>query len=335
MLVDLLGTGDLLDEAIGDRTFKTRSSDELFHLRLVFSWAKKAGVLRVAHGKVVAIKQGRGLADDLAGSFDRVVDGLLAAGPLSAQRWRDGWFARPDVDQLLDQECLQLLALPYVAGKPFPIELLTALAAEIVLDQFTFPHQGREGVEKLLAHDVVDLMDVFTLAGVVRRDGVDHPDPSLPTAADRGRPGGTVDLTAAGWSPSAGCSPRPDGAPAAGWLADASATELLVGTDADNYPTFRAELAAWRDRRTPEEALADLATAAREIDDPALRWLALAAMADIDAGAATPHVRHLASEPSTRGMALCWLVDQGRRTGASCPTGRARGRPSTRWRVAW
>ena len=55
-LVELLGTGDLMDEQIGDRTFRTTSSDELYQLRQVFAWAKKAGVVRVVHGKVVATK---------------------------------------------------------------------------------------------------------------------------------------------------------------------------------------------------------------------------------------------------------------------------------------
>ncbi len=66
-LVELLGTGDLMDERIGDRTFRTTSSDELYQLRQVFAWAKKAGVVRVVHGKVVATKQDWGLLMTSAG----------------------------------------------------------------------------------------------------------------------------------------------------------------------------------------------------------------------------------------------------------------------------
>lgn len=57
-LVSLLGTGDAMDEQIGDRTFKTKSSAELPRLRQLYAWAKKAGVVRVARGRVIATKQG-------------------------------------------------------------------------------------------------------------------------------------------------------------------------------------------------------------------------------------------------------------------------------------
>jgi hypothetical protein len=111
-LVDLLGTGDLMDEKIGDHTFRTTSSDNLYHLRQVFAWAKKAGVLRVVHGKVVATKQGLGLAGGLAGSFDRAVDALMAIGPLTSQRFPDNWFSWPEVDGVLDKVSAHLLIAP-------------------------------------------------------------------------------------------------------------------------------------------------------------------------------------------------------------------------------
>jgi hypothetical protein len=94
-LVDLLGTGDLVDRQIGDRTFRTTSSDKLYRLLQVFAWAKKAGVVRVAHGKVVATKRGLELADDLGGFYERAVDALLAIGPLTSQRFSDACFPGP------------------------------------------------------------------------------------------------------------------------------------------------------------------------------------------------------------------------------------------------
>ena len=111
-LVDLLGTGDLVDRRIGDRTFRTRSSDQLYRLRQVFAWAKKAGVVRVAHGKVVATERGLGLGDDLGGFYDRAVDALLAIGPLTSQRFSDAWFAWPEVDEVLDSVSAHLLIRP-------------------------------------------------------------------------------------------------------------------------------------------------------------------------------------------------------------------------------
>jgi len=71
VLVDRLGTGDAFDPQIGDRTFKTKTSAELPRLRLVFAWARKAGVVRVAHGRIIATKRGLAITRDPASTFDR------------------------------------------------------------------------------------------------------------------------------------------------------------------------------------------------------------------------------------------------------------------------
>ena len=49
----------------------------------------------------------------------------------------------------------------------------------------------------------------------------------------------------------------------------------------------------------------------RQLTDPALRNLALAVGADLDREIAAAEVQKLATEPDTRGFALCWLVDHG------------------------
>ncbi len=112
-LVPLLGSNDVLDEHVGARTFKTRSSAELPVLQLVFTWAKKAGILRVRHGKLLATKRGLALAANPAAEFGRVLDALLAAGPLTAQRVPGAWLDWPDVDKLLDNIVLHLLVAPH------------------------------------------------------------------------------------------------------------------------------------------------------------------------------------------------------------------------------
>ena len=42
-LVELLGTGDTIDPKIGDRVFKTKSSEELAHLTRIVEWARPRG----------------------------------------------------------------------------------------------------------------------------------------------------------------------------------------------------------------------------------------------------------------------------------------------------
>jgi hypothetical protein len=310
-LVDLLGTGDVMDERIGERTFKTTSSGELPGLRQVFAWAKKAGVVRVAHGRVIATKRGRALAGDPNAFFDRAVDAILAIGPLGSQRDPDAWLAWPEVNELLDRFVVHLLAVPYVAQRAVPIDDLTSVATAAVLDAFEFPSLDDGQVGRHVRADVVDIMDTLEVAGVVRR--VDVPEPETDTdVAMRRRHGGSIELTAAGVAVThrllvdAGYD-----APTSGRLSDATATELFLGTDVDDFPVLWGEVEAWRRRRDPTDAAHQLADAVRQLDDPALRNLALAVMADLDPDIAVPEVRRLAIEPHTQGFALCWLVDHG------------------------
>ncbi len=309
-LVELLDTGDVIDLRIGDRTFKTKSSGELYRLRQIFTWAKKAGVVRVAHGRVHATKKGLAIKRDPAGFYDRAVDALLSVGPLASQRSTDGWLAWPEVTALLDQAAVMLLTGPYLAQGPLPIGDLADAATEAVLDAFEFPHSTDERVARHVETDVVDMVDALEWAGVVRRAGaVEHEDADV---VGRRRSGGTVELTAAGVETvrrllvAAGYD-----APSAGRFTDASATELFLGTDSYDFPALSAEIEAWRRRRSPEEAATDLAKAVRTLPDPALRNLALAVLGEIDVEIAGPEVRALAADPVTRGFALCWLVDSG------------------------
>jgi hypothetical protein len=304
-LVDLLGTGDLMDQQFGDRTFRTTSSDRLYRLRQVFSWAKQAGVVRVVHGKVVATKRGLGLADDLGGSYDRAVDALLAIGSLTSQRFPDAWFAWPEVNKVLDSVSAHLLIAPYAAQTAFPLEDIAATAVGVVLDAFSFQMEDDRVAQRVVT-DVADIMDAFELAGVIQRIGAGDP------GGSRRRSGGSVVLTPAGvvsvrrLLAAAGYD-----TPTAGRFVQSSATELLLGTDGEDFAVVYGETVAWWAARQPEEAAAEIVDAVRKLDDPALQNLGLAILGEIGPDVATPYIRELASEPRTRGFALCWLVDHG------------------------
>ena len=311
-LVELLDTGDVVDETIGDRTFRTTTADDLPRLRLIFAWAKKAGVVRVVHGKVIATKRGTALGDDPGASFDRVVDALLAIGPLSSQRFGDRWMAWPDVNAFLDGLSVVLLAAPYAAQGPVATDDIAGMAAEAVLEAFEFPYLDDGQVGGRIGTDVIDIVDAFELAGVVRRLEAKDVDLDLGVRRRR-RLGGAVELTPAGIVTAGRLLAEAGfGVPVAGRFADASAVELLTATDAEDLDVLCAELEVWCRRRRPEEAVAELAEAARALDDPALRNLALAAMSDIGAEVAEPFVRGLVADAATRGFALCWLVDEER-----------------------
>lgn len=274
-LVGLLGTGDIMDERIGDRIFATRSAVELPRLRQLFAWARKAGVVRVAHGRVIATKAGLAMAGNPAGFFDRAVDALLAIGPIASQRHPDSWLGWPQVDELLDSLVIHLLVGPYVAQRPIPIEDLASLATQAVLDAFEFSSLDDDHVARRVGNDVIDIIDLLELAGMVCRSGArEGPDGELSVSGHR--LGGTVELTPAGVATThrlladAGYE-----APIAGRFVDATATELLVGTDLEDFTVVWGEIQAWRRRLQPAEAARQLADAVRELADPALRNLAL------------------------------------------------------------
>jgi hypothetical protein len=62
-LVELLKTGDEIDPKIGDRVFRTRSSEDLCELTLIVLWAREVGLLRVVQGRLVPVKKNAALLD--------------------------------------------------------------------------------------------------------------------------------------------------------------------------------------------------------------------------------------------------------------------------------
>jgi hypothetical protein len=55
-LVEVLGTGDKIDPQIGDRVFKTTSSEQLPHLSRIVEWMKAARLIRVTGTRLVPVK---------------------------------------------------------------------------------------------------------------------------------------------------------------------------------------------------------------------------------------------------------------------------------------
>jgi hypothetical protein len=86
-LVGLLGTGDVIDPEIGDRVFRTKSSEELRGITLVAEWAKASGLVRRTGGKLVPVKKHAGLLERplelwarMFESFPRLGEALCVSG---------------------------------------------------------------------------------------------------------------------------------------------------------------------------------------------------------------------------------------------------------------
>lgn len=62
-LVALLDTGDEIDPSVGDRVFRTKSSEDLSVLNTVVEWAKAAGLVRVNRGRLVPVRKNAALLD--------------------------------------------------------------------------------------------------------------------------------------------------------------------------------------------------------------------------------------------------------------------------------
>jgi hypothetical protein len=80
-LVERLGTGDVIDPMIGDRTFRTKSSEDLTGLNLTLEWARTAGLVRRRGNTLVAVKKHTGLVDRPADLLTRMVTVLGDLGP--------------------------------------------------------------------------------------------------------------------------------------------------------------------------------------------------------------------------------------------------------------
>lgn len=80
-LVERLGTGDVIDPVIGDRTFRTKSSEELPGLRIALEWARAAGLIRRRGKALVTVKKYAGLVDRPADLLVRMIAVLGDLGP--------------------------------------------------------------------------------------------------------------------------------------------------------------------------------------------------------------------------------------------------------------
>jgi len=86
-LVEALGTDDVIDPSIGDRVYRTKSSEELLHLTLVVEWAKAARLVRKTGQRLVPVKKNQALLNDIPALwltlftvFDQLGDAFLPSG---------------------------------------------------------------------------------------------------------------------------------------------------------------------------------------------------------------------------------------------------------------
>ena len=143
VLVTLLGTGDRIDPVIGDRVYRTQSSEDLGVLNLVVTWAKAARLLRVASGKLLPVKKNLALLDQPA----RLWSALFGCfDSLGAALYPSQWLESPLKFEFPTGVETALLAL-YTETGPLPLTDL----GEAVWRATTATHDLRGATDQQLA----------------------------------------------------------------------------------------------------------------------------------------------------------------------------------------
>ncbi|SCG43474.1 hypothetical protein [Micromonospora halophytica] len=167
-LVALLDTGDVVDPVIGDRVFKTGSSDELYVLTVLVAWARAARVVRVVKGRLVPVKSAaKVLADPLALSR-RAFTGLFELGEAVC----GGGWAESVLRWRFDEAVFAVTMALYIAPEPLELDELRELAYQAACDGLGFT-PGTEEQERswrrLADNDTDRLLDQLATLGVIDR----------------------------------------------------------------------------------------------------------------------------------------------------------------------
>jgi hypothetical protein len=304
-LVGLLGTDDRIDQDIGGRVFRTRSSTELRGVDLTFRTAVEAGLLAVERRKVVP-----GPAADRTGlALDTLYAALLAfihrIGP-TQYHYRNhnygwDWYAAE-----LDGQLPVLLIDLYRYGATEIEELIEDVWHHLnqVYDLTTVPADKLEFHRGLVDHSLRRALDHLADMAIVTISGVVETPTPYGTVD---KTGGEVELAPLGLWAVQRLASRVTSAPVVGTMREATAGQLL--TRASDLPVAEAvaEVDAWVAHRGAEAAAAELVDALAAVDETG-RGLGFRALLRIGAVAA-PEVDRLRSHPELEPYVTVWRID--------------------------
>ncbi|HEV8652705.1 MAG TPA: hypothetical protein VG276_25790 [Actinomycetes bacterium] len=343
-LVEVLSTGDEVDPRIGNRTFRTRSSEELPGVSITFAWAKAARLARVVHGRVVPNKRGQALLDRPLELWERALEGLGKVGPTLLDRGIFVSFLADDFGELVPT----LLGALYASDEPVPLDDLADAVWQDVRRMFLIDQEPAERVglwRDMTAADVNLTLGQLEELGAVERLDLDPASPNLEPASPNLEPASSnldpasrnldlasrnLDLDLASpnedeeGAPTTGFRLTPLGtwatnrilradgadAPVVGDLADADAATLLERCAGYDEASCQAEIAAWCAARGPAVAAEQLAAYARTTNDVEGQMLALTAL-DAAGPEGVEAVQGLREVPGLGPLATMWLIDHG------------------------
>lgn len=188
-LVEFLSTGDQMDPVIGNRVFKTTSSEELPGLTRIVEWAKAARLIRVTGTRLVPVRKNAALA----GKPVDLVLAMLAAYPklgkslFPRNTWRNSLVGDEFTD--IGQELLTALL---ASRGPSPVTALSDLAYDVIADRYLLGEltdQQHDSLRRMVSVDVAIAMSALHVLGVVvlNRDRDHDADEDSAELTDLGR----------------------------------------------------------------------------------------------------------------------------------------------------
>ncbi|WP_234356747.1 plasmid pRiA4b ORF-3 family protein [Streptomyces sp. NBRC 110028] len=165
-LVEDLDTGDRMDPVIGDRTFKTKSSEELYHLTLLVEWAKAARLLRIAGGRLLPVKKNAKLLDRPDELRHALFGALPHIGPaVTVSGWLESLLTHE-----YDRGLRALLQQFYAATAPLPLSDLYEVVWQAVSPLYALDDLPPDRLEHLRTandHDIQRVLNALASLGAV------------------------------------------------------------------------------------------------------------------------------------------------------------------------
>ncbi|MED5811886.1 hypothetical protein VST63_05890 [Mycolicibacterium sp. 050232] len=307
-LVDILDTGDEIDPKIGDKTFKTQSTESLRHLTYLLALAEEAGATRYVKNRLVPVKAWSRNSPIIKAT--KLFQIVLEAGVLSSTRRGISFYG--ELHQLLDEGVVHWLAGLIPAGTLTHFDDIVDLNARVVLSQFDAEEVNYYVSGDHLADDLSDIVAMLDMTGAV--EWIDRTESVNPYGRRRWY-GGTVSVTALGrqvlpgYVSAAGIRLR-----TADDLTEATLPELIEAMDSIPSEQHSQVLAAWRPSVPPSERAGLVAAMAAEAQDATSRLVGLRMLGMFDIEVSEPHMRQLLDTPAA-GHAAIWLLDHGLATG--------------------
>ncbi|WP_131787308.1 hypothetical protein [Protofrankia symbiont of Coriaria ruscifolia] len=277
-LVELLGTGDVVDPVVHDRVYRTKSSEELYGLNVTVEWAKAARLVRTAKGRLLPVKKN-------VATLDRPLElwGLaFAAFPrLGLAICSSGW-TESMLRYQFDEGACAVLTAAYTLGGDVALadlhELVWDLASERYETDEAPQQQHRKTWQKLVEHDLRRMLQWLEILGALRMiageaggtatgeaaGGTAGGEAADETTADR-----VAELTALGrWGTRRMLQDAGFEAPVMADIAGEEAEVVVhVAGAAASEEDADALLRAWSDARGEQQAIAELTALLRRSDD--------------------------------------------------------------------